>query len=115
MGGAWKNNRNLESDRGRTTVGGRGEEGRKDECKRRGELARQRANVTGRRSQRNGVAEEEGGAMGAGGGALLRPERAIRTEREGKEEMEWKIVIRKIEVGWLGGGRGWRWGVGALL
>lgn len=49
--------------------------------------------------------------MGAGGGALLRPERAIRTEREGKEEMEWKIVIRKIEVAWLGGGEGGGGGV----
>lgn len=79
-------------------------EGRKDESKRRGELARQRANVRGRRSQRDGVAEEEAwGALGAGGGALLRPERAIRTERRGKEETEWKIVIRKMEVGRWGG------------
>lgn len=52
--------------------------------------------------------------MGPGGGALLRPERAIQTERRGKEETEWKIVIRKIEVGqWVGGG--WRVEVGASL
>lgn len=36
-------------------------DGRKDESKRCGELARQRANVRGRRSQRGGVVEEEGG------------------------------------------------------
>lgn len=38
-------------------------------------------------------------------GALLRRERAIQMERKEKE-MEWKIVIRKIEDGWGVQGQG---------
>lgn len=64
---------------------------KKDESKRRGELARKRVNVRGRQSQRDEVAEmlrRRGREMWASDGALLGRERAIRTEGKGRDGME---------------------------